>query len=229
MLTILFEQQCFDRVLSQLLGEENAADGGVGMPLPGVAVRVRTTTGRSRSTMALISQEEEQTGIVGDLLVKGPGVFQTYWNRLPSVTAAEFTSDGFFKTGDIARVSPTDGTFSILGRSSVDILKIGGFKVSALEVERVLLSHPSVSEASVIGIPDVEWGQRIIAVIVADNETTNEELRSWCFQNGPRYRVPKLFIRTSLIEKNAMGKVNKKSLAVSALVRESLAVPQMDD
>ena len=75
------------------------------------------------------------------------------------MTAREFTADGWFRTGDTARLSA--GVFSILGRSSVDIIKTGGFKISALDVERRLLEHPEVQDAAVLGLPDLTWGQKV--------------------------------------------------------------------
>ncbi len=98
--------------------------------------------------------------------MKGPTVFLEYWER-PEDTESAFTSDGWFRTGDTAIVEKS--RYRILGRSSVDILKTGGEKVSALEIEDVLLGHEAISEAAVVGIDDPEWGQRVVAVLVASD------------------------------------------------------------
>ena len=93
--------------------------------------------------------------------MRGSSLFTSYWRR-PEVTAREFTSDGWFRTGDTARL--TDGVFRILGRTSVDIIKSGGFKISALDVERRLLEHPDVQDVAVVGLPDLTWGQKVRSV-----------------------------------------------------------------
>lgn len=87
-------------------------------------------------------------------------MFREYWQR-PEATRKEFTADGWFRTGDTARYSGDDGGWRILGRSSVDIIKSGGFKISALDVERRLLEHPDVKDVAVVGLPDLTWGQKV--------------------------------------------------------------------
>ena len=127
--------------------------GSVGMPLPGVEVRLVGDDGSE------VSGDEP-----GEIQVRGPTVFLEYWDR-PEDTNTAFTSDGWFRTGDTAVVE--EGRYRILGRSSIDILKTGGEKVSALEIEDVLLAHEAINEAAVVGIEDPEWGQRVVAVLVA--------------------------------------------------------------
>ena len=143
--------------------------GSVGMPLPGVEVRLVDEEG------AAISDDEP-----GEIQVKGPTVFLEYWDR-PEDTDAAFTSDGWFRTGDTAVVE--EGRYRILGRSSVDILKTGGEKVSALEIEDVLLGHEAISEAAVVGVDDPEWGQRVVAVLVASGPLDGR--RAQAMAEGP--------------------------------------------
>ena len=121
--------------------------GGVGQPLPGVQVRLVDDDGRPVA------------GDSGQLAVRGPQVFKEYWGR-PRETAAAFR-DGWFLTGDEARLE--DGSYRILGRRSVDVLKTGGYKVSALEVEELYRAHPAVRDVAVVGAPDPDWGQRLCA------------------------------------------------------------------
>ncbi|KAL3933888.1 MAG: hypothetical protein SGBAC_010203, partial [Bacillariaceae sp.] len=127
--------------------------GHVGLPLPSVDVR-------------LVDQEDASIildpldGNPGALQVKGPTVFQEYWNR-PEATVEAFSEDGYFDTGDVAEYNASMDSYRILGRASVDILKIGGHKLSALEVERVILEHEGVLEAVVVGVPDDVWGQKV--------------------------------------------------------------------
>ncbi len=129
--------------------------GTVGFPLPGVTVRiVDEKTGREVDTTK---------GEAGELRVKGPAVFKEYWKK-PKATSETFDEEGWFKTGDVATV--LNGYYKILGRASVDIIKSGGYKISALDIERELLEHPDISECAVVGVEDEEWGQKIVAIVV---------------------------------------------------------------
>jgi acyl-CoA synthetase (AMP-forming)/AMP-acid ligase II len=140
--------------LSCGLDPELRIDGSVGWPLPGVEIRLT-----DKETGAVV----ESTDIDGMIEVKGDNVFAEYWRR-PEATAKEFTEDGWFKTGDVAQRN-ADGAYFIQGRASVDIIKSGGYKISALEVERKLLALDEVQEVAVVGISDEEWGQRVAAVM----------------------------------------------------------------
>ncbi|HEX2403703.1 MAG TPA: acyl-CoA synthetase, partial [Acidimicrobiia bacterium] len=153
--------------------------GSVGMPLPGVEVRLVDDDG-----------SEVPDGEPGEIQVKGPTVFLEYWDR-PEDTHSAFTTDGWFHTGDTGVID--EGRYRILGRSSVDILKTGGEKVSALEIEDVLLGHEAISEAAVVGIDDPEWGQRVVAVLVATGQVDGEELRQWAKGQLAPHKVPKEF------------------------------------
>ena len=169
--------------------------GEVGRPLPGVEVRLVDDDGASIGE-----------GMPGEIQVKGPGVFSEYWER-PEATAEAFTPDGWFRTGDTAVVE--DGRYRILGRSSVDILKSGGEKISALEIEDVLLRHDAVGEAAVVGIDDEEWGQRVVAVVVATAPVEAEELKEWCRAHLAAHKVPKAYHFAETIPRNPLGKTLK--------------------
>jgi malonyl-CoA/methylmalonyl-CoA synthetase len=170
--------------------------GCVGAPLPGVAVRLVDEQGR-----------EVAPGMPGEIEVRGPSVFREYWRR-PEATRAAFR-DGWFRTGDIAVVE--EGSFRILGRSSVDIIKTGGYKVSALEIEETIREHPAVREAAVVGLPDPEWGERIGAavVLVPGEAFTLEELRRWAGDRLAPYKLPTRLLALEELPRNAMGKVTK--------------------
>jgi len=134
-----------------------------------------------------------------------------YWGNA-AATAAAFDGDGWFATGDVA-ARDAAGSYKILGRASVDIIKSGGYKISALDVERVLLAHPRVVEAAVVGVPDAVYGQRVGAVLVVDGDPLGlEALRAWCDGKLARYRAPTRLAVVDAIAKNAVGKVNKVAL-----------------
>jgi malonyl-CoA/methylmalonyl-CoA synthetase len=171
------------------------APGSVGTPLPGVEVR-------------LVDDQDLPVidGQAGEIQVRGPAVFAEYWER-PEETAKAFTSDGWFRTGDTAVVE--QGRYRILGRTSVDILKTGGEKVSALEIEELLLSHEAVSEVAVVGIDDPEWGQRVVAVVVASSPIESGELRDWLKARLAPHKVPKEIYFVDTLPRNPMGKTIK--------------------
>lgn len=179
-----------------LLGERRP--GTVGMPLPGVNAMLVDESGH----------EIRQENTPGEIRVCGPNVFLEYWQK-PEATLAAFTPDGWFRTGDSAMIE--DGYFRILGRNSVDIIKTGGYKVSALEIEEVLRTHPDIRECAVVGVPDEEWGERVCAVIVPANNTTVtiEALRDWGKERLARYKIPTRLLCVHALPRNVMGKVAK--------------------
>ena len=137
-------------------------------------------------------------------------MFSEYWER-PEATAESFR-DGWFRTGDIAVVE--DGAFRILGRNSVDIIKTGGYKVSALDIEDVVRTHPLVADCAVVGVPDAEWGERV-AVCVVGPDTSKlvlNELRAWGKERLAVYKVPSLLMCRDELPRNAMGKVQKPEI-----------------
>lgn len=188
--------------------------GAVGSPLPGVQVRiVRWLEDGGCQVVAEATSEKVEVyveGQEGELLVKGPNVFKEYHNK-PEATAKEFTEDGWFKTGDTSQV--VDGVFKILGRTSVDIIKSGGYKISALDVERVLLTHPHIKDVAVVGVEDQVWGQVVSAVVVARREGLSlQEVRQWAKDRMPGYSLPNKMVVLDELPRNVMGKVNKKEL-----------------
>lgn len=172
--------------------------GHIGMALAGVQVR--------------LADEEDKVveGEAGEIQVKGDNVFLEYWNK-EEATRSSFTKDGWFKTGDIAVIE--DGYYKILGRNSVDIIKSGGYKISALEIEEVLRTNEAIKDCAVIGIPDAEWGEIIGAVIVpSEGKVLPDNLKSWLMDRLPKYKIPRSCIALDELPRNAMGKVTKKEL-----------------
>lgn len=173
--------------------------GFVGPPLPGVQVRLADDLGN-----------DVPAGEPGEILVRGKNVFREYWN-LPEATREAFTPDGWFKTGDIAVVER--GYFRILGRRSVDIIKSGGYKISALEIEEALRSHPAVRDCSVVGIENEEWGEIVAAAVVPRESGVDfEEMDRWLRGRLPSYKIPRRWTVTGGLPRNAMGKVMKNEL-----------------
>ncbi|MBN8823281.1 MULTISPECIES: acyl-CoA synthetase [unclassified Spirosoma] len=172
--------------------------GHIGQPLPGVGVR-------------LVDEENNPVadGQPGEIQVKGPTVFREYWQR-PQATQEAFTPDGWFRTGDVAVVD--EGSYKILGRSSVDIIKSGGYKLSALEIEEVLRTHPAIGDCGVIGLPDEEWGEIVGAVLVTKEPIDLTDLNQWMRTRMPAYKVPRHYRIVTELPRNAMGKVTKNDL-----------------
>lgn len=177
-------------------GERKAAH--VGLPLPGVNVRLCDD-----SDIPVLNQP-------GEIQVKGDTVFLEYWNNRDATTQS-FTVDGWFKTGDIAEIDQ-DGYYKILGRNSQDIIKSGGYKISAIEIEEVLRQHPTIEDCSVIGLPDEEWGEKIAAVVTVNKVLDPASLDYWMRERLSKYKVPRLVKVVSELPRNAMGKVTKNEL-----------------
>lgn len=170
--------------------------GYVGQPLPQVEVRLVDESG-----------ELVPPGTPGEIQVKGPGVFLEYWQN-PQATAKAFR-DGWFCTGDTAVVE--NSNYRILGRMSVDIIKTGGYKVSALEIEEVLRSHPDIQECAVVGVADPEWGERVCAALILQPQRhlTLESFRIWAKEQLAVYKIPTRILTVEELPRNAMGKVTK--------------------
>ncbi len=188
-------------ILSNPLHGERRA-GHVGQPFPRIEVRLVDDDGKVSETGP------------GQVQVRGPGVFGEYWRR-PGETEAAFTDDGWFRTGDRAEVN--DGAWRILGRESVDILKSGGEKISALEIEDALRGHPAVGDCAVVGVADADWGQRVCAAVVpaegAAEPPAPEELRGWLKERLAPWKVPKEARVMDALPRNAMGKVDKPAVS----------------
>jgi malonyl-CoA/methylmalonyl-CoA synthetase len=151
--------------------------------------------------------------VLGEVAVKGPCVFQGYLNR-PDATQAAMDREGFFYTGDIAAVTAT-GEVRIVGRRATDLIKTGGYKVGAGEVEAALLEHPSVREAAVVGVADEDLGERIVAFVVAGPGAAPaaEELTEHVARLLSPHKRPREVRFVEALPRNAMGKVLKKDLS----------------
>lgn len=183
-------------------GEPRA--GTVGVPLDGVELRLVDETGA-----ALTSYDGDT---VGEIQVRGPNLFTEYLNR-PDATEAAF-DDGWFRTGDMAIRDP-DGYVRIVGRKATDLIKSGGYKIGAGEIENVLLEHPGVREAAVTGEPDEDLGERIVAWIVpaqADAPPSAEELAAHVGAQLASHKRPRTVRYLDALPRNDMGKIMKRAL-----------------
>jgi malonyl-CoA/methylmalonyl-CoA synthetase len=176
--------------------------GYVGAPLPGIDARIVDDAG-----VTILAVSPGEVSGPGEIEVRGPGVFLEYWRR-PDETAAAFRGD-WFRTGDIAVVHA--GAYRLIGRASVDIIKTGGYKVSALEIEEVVRLHPSVADCAVVGIADPAWGERVcVAIELRGGATLSlEELRLFVKSRLAPYKVPRDLRCVPALPRNAMGKVMK--------------------
>lgn len=173
--------------------------GWVGLPLTGVRTRLTAEDGSG------VPHDGET---IGRLQVQSPTMFDGYLNR-PDATAEVLAADGWYHTGDVAVVDG-DGMHRIVGRESVDLIKTGGFRVGAGEIETVLLGHAGVKEAAVVGAPDDDLGQRIVAFVVGD--ASPEELIEFVSQQLSAHKRPRVVRLVDSLPRNAMGKVLKKDL-----------------
>jgi fatty acid CoA ligase FadD36 len=180
-------------------GERRA--GWVGLPLTGVQTRLLDDGGNP------VPRDGET---VGRLHVRGPMMFDGYLNR-PEATAEAFDTDGWYRTGDVA-VIDGGGMHRIVGRESVDLIKSGGYRVGAGEIETALLGHPGVQEAAVVGMPDEDLGQRIVAFVVGSAELTADELINHVAQELSVHKRPREVRIVDALPRNAMGKVLKMQL-----------------
>jgi malonyl-CoA/methylmalonyl-CoA synthetase len=178
--------------------------GTVGPPLPGVALRLVDDQRRPLAP---------GPDVLGEVAVKGPCVFAGYLNR-PDATRAAMDEEGFFYTGDIAALTPA-GEVRVVGRRATDLIKTGGYKVGAGEVEAALLEHPSVREAAVVGIPDDDLGERIVAFVVAGAGPSPraEDLSAHVARLLAPHKRPRDVRVVDALPRNAMGKVLKKELS----------------
>jgi len=173
--------------------------GHVGIPLPGVNIR-------------LVDEQNHDVAAdqPGEILINGDNVFLEYWNR-PNATEESFVDGRWFKSGDIAIVE--DGYYRIMGRNSVDIIKSGGYKISALEIEEVLRTHNLIKDCAVVGIDDEEWGELIVAaLVVSDDSIDLKELNKWLREKMAAYKTPRKYLLVSELPRNAMGKVTKNDV-----------------
>jgi malonyl-CoA/methylmalonyl-CoA synthetase len=184
--------------------------GRVGLPLPSVQYKVVNEAG-----------EESE---VGELWIGGPSVFSEYF-QCPKATQSAFLIEGdirFFRTGDTV-TRDEEGYFKILGRNSVDILKSGGYKLSAIEIEEVFRAHPAVAEVAVVGVPDAVWGDRVIACVVLKEKQgapcSENLLRDFAKSQMAAYKVPRQVVFLEKLPSNSLGKVLKQDLVKQLIVR----------
>lgn len=174
--------------------------GTVGLPLPGISVRVTGADGKAL-----------EQGEIGGIEVRGPNVFKGYWN-LPDKTREEFTEDGYFKTGDMGRFD-RDGYLSIVGRSK-DLIITGGYNVYPKEIEALIDDMPGVEESAVIGVPHPDFGEAVTAVVVAKAGATLSatDIIDALKRSIANFKVPKHVHVTDTLPRNTMGKVQKNLL-----------------
>ena len=171
--------------------------GSVGQALPKVEICLMEEN-------KVITEEN----IPGEIMIKGPQVFLEYWNQERTTEDSFF--EGWFKTGDVAEL--VDGYYKILGRDSVDIIKSGGYKISALEIEDVLLRHPMIKECAVVGIADQKWGEVVAVALCSRENLTLEEIQTWSLDFLSDYKTPRNLKILEELPKNAMGKVVKPEI-----------------
>ena len=171
--------------------------GSVGQALPKVEICLMEEN-------KVITEEN----IPGEIMIKGPQVFLEYWNQERTTENSFF--EGWFKTGDVAEL--VDGYYKILGRDSVDIIKSGGYKISALEIEDVLLRHPMIKECAVVGIADQKWGEVVAVALCSSEDLTLEEIQTWALDFLSDYKTPRNLKILEELPKNAMGKVVKPEI-----------------
>ncbi|HMJ14730.1 MAG TPA: AMP-binding protein [Polyangiaceae bacterium] len=175
--------------------------GSCGLPFPGMRIRIVREDGTDAAP-------DEP----GEIWIQGPTVFTAY-DKNPVATASAFV-DGWFKSGDVATQNAA-GYVKILGRTSVDILKSGGYKLSALEIEEVVRDIAGIADVAVIGVPDETWGEIAVAVVIpqAGASLSEEAIRSYCKERIAAYKVPKRVILVEDFPRNPVGKVIKPELA----------------
>ena len=170
--------------------------GAVGFPLPGVELRLAES---------------------GEIEVRGPNVFAGYLDR-PEANAEAFTGDGWFRTGDLGALD-AEGCLRIVGRAK-ELVISGGYNVHPREVEEVLLSHPAVREAAVVGTPSAEWGEVVTAYLVSERELSVAELRAYCGERLAAYKHPRIVHRVAALPRNALGKLQRQRLRDGSVLPE---------
>jgi malonyl-CoA/methylmalonyl-CoA synthetase len=174
--------------------------GAVGRELPGVSIDIVDDAGRPVAS-----------GEPGELRVRTPQMFSAYHGD-DAATAASFDEQGRFRTGDTG-TRDAAGVVRLLGRTSIDIIKSGGYKLSALEIEAALLEHPAVAEVAVTGVADATWGERVTAWVVARGAPpTLADLQAFARERLAPYKLPRALEVVAELPRNAMGKVQKQRL-----------------
>jgi malonyl-CoA/methylmalonyl-CoA synthetase len=186
-------------------GQSQRRDGTVGFPLPGVQLRVQDDAGK-----------DLPVGEIGGIQVKGPNVFAGYW-QMPEKTKEEFTADGFFKTGDVGKVD-ADGYVTIVGRSK-DLIISGGYNVYPAEIEGYINSLDGVAESAVVGVPDADFGEVGVAIVIAKPGAKLEPTQMLAALKAQlaNFKIPKRCYVVPELPRNAMGKVQKNVLRAQYL------------
>ncbi len=177
--------------------------GTVGLPLPGVSVRILDAEGNPAPD-----------GVTGELYIRGPNVFAGYWRREEATRAA--FCDGYFRTGDLGESSP-DGYYTLRGRAS-DLIISGGFNIYPREIEDFLEEQEEVAEAAVVGVPDPVRGQLPVAFVVLRSPADPDELADRCRRHLASFKVPRAFVPIEKLPRNALGKIQKHLLVRPGLV-----------
>jgi len=194
-------------IISSTRPDQPGRPGYVGTPLPGVSVQVRDELGEQ------VPRDDQG---MGNVWVRGPSVFREYVNHAHP-TAGAFDGE-WFDTGDLATVA-SDGALRLVGRRSTDLIKSGGYRIAAGEIESALLSHPAVGEAAVCGLPDAELGERVVAWVVPAEGTSSgdDELIEHVVEQLTPHKRPREIRRVSSLPRNELGKVQKQRLTTSAV------------
>ncbi len=181
-------------------GATERRGGTVGFALPGVSLRVRAEDGTPVAT-----------GEIGGIEVKGPNVFAGYW-QMPDKTREEFTADGYFKTGDVGRID-ADGYVTIVGRSK-DLIISGGYNVYPAEIEGYINAMDGVAESAVVGVPDTDFGEVGVAVVIAKAgaQLEPQQILATLKSMLANFKIPKRCYVVAELPRNAMGKVQKNLL-----------------
>ncbi len=193
--------------------DEPCRAGTVGFPLPGVEVRLEALeVSDGDSEPAADDDAAPADPDAAEILVRGPNVFSGYWEQ-PAENAASF-SDGWFRTGDLGQWD--DGYLRIVGRAK-ELIICGGFNVYPREVEEVIASHPDVAECAVGGEPDPEWGEVVVAYVVAERDFDDDELKDYVGERLAYYKRPRRTYRIAALPRNALGKVQRHQLAAEEI------------
>ena len=195
--------------------DEPRRPGVVGRPLPGIAVRIVDADAADAGHLVDVPD-----GIQGEIVIRGPNLFSGYWNRPEDTQHALL--DGYLRSGDLA-VREADGLIRIVGRSSVDIIKTRGFKVGAVEIEDCLQRHPDVQEVAVVGVPDADQGERVVAAVTPKPGATvsADVLRAYTREHLAPHKVPAEVVFIDEIPRTGPGKFKKKELIRQLAARPS--------
>ena len=206
-----------ETLINTAVRSDEPRPGFVGTPLHGVELRLLDDVG------GIIEASDD--AIIGEIAVRGANVFAGYLGR-PEATAQVVDQEGFFRTGDLA-TRAAEGAIRIVGRRATDLIKTGGFKVGAGEVEAALLEHPNVAEVAVVGLPDEDLGERIVAHVVlvdpSSDGTNAAALTNWVAERLSPHKRPRQVILRGDLPRNAMGKVQKRSLLAESQAAERAA------